>query len=46
MALAGPIPFFLLSGREIMRPLVYWYAWNVYETDVVSQPLSDSYAKE
>jgi len=46
MALVGPIPFFLLSVREIMRTLVYWHAWNVYETDVVSQPLPDSYAKE
>jgi GNAT superfamily N-acetyltransferase len=40
----GPGHFFLLTLREILRPLIYWYAWNIYLTDL-NQPLTQPYAK-
>jgi len=40
----GPGHFFLLVLREILRPLMYWYAWNIYLTDL-QEPLTRPYAK-
>ena len=40
----GPGHFLLLALREVLRPVMYWYAWNIYLTDL-SQPLSAPYAK-
>jgi len=34
----------LLALREVLRPVMYWYAWNIYLTDL-EQPLSAPYAK-
>jgi GNAT superfamily N-acetyltransferase len=41
----GPGHFCLLALRELLRPLMYWYAWNIYETDLLS-PLTEPYPKE
>jgi GNAT superfamily N-acetyltransferase len=40
----GPGHFLLLALREMLRPLLYWYAWNIYLTDL-RLPLKDPYAK-
>jgi L-amino acid N-acyltransferase YncA len=40
----GPGHFFLLVLREVLRPLMYWYAWNIYLTDL-QEPLTRPYAK-
>jgi hypothetical protein len=40
----GPAYFFLLALREVLRPVMYWYAWNIYLTDL-QQPLTPPYAK-
>jgi GNAT superfamily N-acetyltransferase len=40
----GPGHFFLLALRELLRPIMYWYAWNIYLTDLQA-PLTASYAK-
>jgi hypothetical protein len=40
----GPGHFFLLVLREVLRPLMYWYAWNIYLTDL-EEPLTRPYAK-
>jgi len=40
----GPGHFLLLALREVLRPVMYWYAWNIYLTDL-EQPLSAPYAK-
>jgi len=40
----GPGHFLLLALREMLRPLLYWYAWNIYLTDL-RQPLTEPYAK-
>jgi len=40
----GPGHFFLLVLREVLRPLIYWYAWNIYLTDL-QEPLTQPYAK-
>jgi GNAT superfamily N-acetyltransferase len=40
----GPGHFLLLALREMLRPLLYWYAWNIYLTDL-RQPLTKSYGK-
>jgi GNAT superfamily N-acetyltransferase len=43
----GPWILFLLSLRELFKPLFYWYAWHIYETDLVHafpQPYSRSAA--
>ena len=36
--------FVLLALREILRPVMYWYAWNIYSTDL-RVPLTQPYAK-
>ena len=40
----GPGHFLLLALREVLRPVMYWYAWNIYLTDL-EQPLTAPYAK-
>src|ERR1700737_5621476 len=40
----GPGHFFLLALRELLRPVLYWYAWNIYLTDL-QVPLTEPYAK-
>jgi GNAT superfamily N-acetyltransferase len=40
----GPAHFLLLALRELLRPMMYWYAWNIYLTDL-QQPLTAPYAK-
>jgi hypothetical protein len=40
----GPGHFFLLALRELLRPVMYWYAWNIYLTDLQA-PLTAPYAK-
>jgi len=40
----GPGHFLLLTLRELLRPVIYWYAWNIYSTDL-QLPLTQPYAK-
>jgi GNAT superfamily N-acetyltransferase len=40
----GPGHFLLLILRELLRPIMYWYAWNIYSTDL-RLPLTQPYAK-
>jgi GNAT superfamily N-acetyltransferase len=40
----GPVYFLLLALREVVRPVMYWYAWNIYLTDL-QVPLTAPYAK-
>lgn len=40
----GPGHFLLLALREVLRPVMYWYAWNIYLTDL-QEPLTAPYAK-
>src|SRR3984893_514855 len=40
----GPVYFLLLALREVLRPVMYWYAWNIYLTDLQA-PLTEPYAK-
>jgi GNAT superfamily N-acetyltransferase len=40
----GPGHFFLLALREVLRPVMYWYAWNIYLTDL-QKPLTEPYGK-
>jgi hypothetical protein len=40
----GPVYFLLLALREVVRPVMYWYAWNIYLTDLQA-PLTAPYAK-
>jgi GNAT superfamily N-acetyltransferase len=42
----GPFLFFLLAVREFVRPVVYWYVFYIFETDVAQQPLPEPYAKD
>lgn len=41
----GPLYSCLLAVREIFRPLLYWYAWHVFSTDL-QKALPEPYAKE
>jgi hypothetical protein len=40
-----PFILILLAVREILRPIFYWYAWHIFETDI-SQHVPKPYAKE
>jgi GNAT superfamily N-acetyltransferase len=31
----GPWIVFLLTFRELLRPLFYWHVWHIYETDLI-----------
>ena len=39
----GPAYFALLAIREAFRPVLYWYAWNIYETHL--QSAGEPYAR-
>lgn len=41
----GPLPVALLAVREILRPLLYWHIWHIFETDT-SRQVSQPYGKE
>lgn len=41
----GPGYFVLLALRELLRPILYWYAWNIYRTDLQTA-IGEPYAKE
>jgi GNAT superfamily N-acetyltransferase len=41
----GPFIVTLLAVREIMQPLLYWYVWHIFETDI-SRQASQPYGKE
>jgi hypothetical protein len=39
----GPWIVFLLFLRELLKPLLYWHIWNIYDTDLsrgIPQPYS------
>jgi GNAT superfamily N-acetyltransferase len=36
--------FLLLALRELLRPILYWYAWNIYRTDL-DRSIGEPYAK-
>jgi GNAT superfamily N-acetyltransferase len=40
----GPAHFLLLASRELLRPFMYWYAWNIYATDL-QEPLNKPYGR-
>jgi GNAT superfamily N-acetyltransferase len=42
----GPFVFFLVILREMLRPLVYWHAYYIFETDLTRQPVPEPYADE
>jgi GNAT superfamily N-acetyltransferase len=42
----GPGVFFLLSLREICRPLVYWYVFYIFQIDLSLQAVPEPYAQE
>lgn len=41
----GPIRFFLLTARELLSPLMYWYVFYIVMNDL-GQPSPEPYAKE
>ena len=41
----GPLIFALFLLRQLMRPIVYWDVWHIFETDVSTQ-VPEPYAKE
>ena len=42
----GPFIFCLLILREMLRPLVYWHAYYIFETDLTRQPVPEPFADE
>jgi hypothetical protein len=41
----GPFILFLLAVRKLLRPVVYWHVFYVFERDVARQPLPEPYSK-
>jgi hypothetical protein len=41
----GLLYSFLLATREILRPLLYWYAWHIFSTDL-QKAIPEPYAKK
>src|SRR5579859_5758588 len=37
----GPFVFFLVVLREMLRPLVYWHTYRIFETDLTGQPVPE-----
>ena len=35
----------LLATREILRPIIYWHVWHIFQSDL-QRPLAEPYAKE
>jgi GNAT superfamily N-acetyltransferase len=42
----GLFVFFLLSMREILRPLMYWHVFYIFEIDLTRQQVPEPYADE
>jgi len=42
----GPFTFSLVVLRETLRPLVYWHAYYIFETDLTRQPVPEPLADE
>jgi GNAT superfamily N-acetyltransferase len=42
----GPFVFFLVMVREMLRPLVYWHAYYIFETDLTHQPVPEPLADQ
>jgi hypothetical protein len=42
----GPLVFFLVGLREIVRPLVYWHTFRIFEIDLTRQAVPQPYADE
>jgi L-amino acid N-acyltransferase YncA len=42
----GPFILFLLVVRDLLRPVVYWHVFYVFERDVARQPLPEPYSKD
>jgi GNAT superfamily N-acetyltransferase len=42
----GPFILLLLAVRDLLRPVVYWHVFYVFETDVARQPLPEPYSTE
>jgi GNAT superfamily N-acetyltransferase len=42
----GPFVFCLLVVREILRPVLYWHAYYIFETDLTRQPVPEPLADE
>ena len=41
----SPVILAALVVREILRPLLYWHVWHIFETDL-SRPIPQAYAKD
>jgi hypothetical protein len=42
----GPFVFFQVGLREILRPLVYWHVFYIFEIDLTRQHVPEPYADE
>jgi GNAT superfamily N-acetyltransferase len=42
----GPFVFFLVILREMLRPLVYWHAYYIFETNLARQPVPEPLTDE
>jgi len=42
----GPFVLFQVILREMLRPLVYWHAYYIFETDLTRQPVPEPLADE
>lgn len=40
----GPVRFLLLVVREVLRPFMYWYVYDIFDRDL-RQPIPESYAR-
>lgn len=41
----SPLILLILAAREILRPLMYWYVWHIFEVDL-TRPVRQPYSKE
>ncbi len=42
----GPFILFVLAVRELLRPVVYWHMFYIFERDVAREPLPEPYSKK
>jgi hypothetical protein len=42
----GPFTLFVLAVRELLRPVVYWHMFYIFERDVALEPLPEPYSKK